>query len=283
MTKSLINAIKTRQLALQTIPLLVKSETGSQLSFAIVEDESDQEIYEKFFSLQFVRVFTSAVTVSTTGGGNKKVIEITLELNSLMSHIPVFGIIDADYTRFSPSYTQSPNIFRTDARDIEMMMFQCPFVHNELKLVLTTFSEFYHLSVDIAREIGFYRMFNDILHLGFNFKKFLSLSKLVDPQTRSISTENLLTFKHAFFSSVTDSNIEEFESFRRCHEVIETFEICRGHDVISLLGFFLKNSLSQKELRLHLAVYYDYSSFSRTQLHNELVDWGLRRGRNLFA
>ena len=181
MIKSLKSVIEPKKLALQTIPLLAKSDRGCQMTYVIVESEYDQLIYAKFFDLQKVHIFTSSMSEKNFQESCTCVEDI-VSLITQNSNVTLMGIRDADYTTFDTTYSLPLNIFRTDARDIEMMMFDCGEVRTELNK-LNEFDDYFSKSLSIAREIGFYRIVNDVHRRGFSFKKNLKYDKLLDSRT----------------------------------------------------------------------------------------------------
>ena len=131
--QSLQTLVTPQSLALQTIPLLVRTVKGSLLSYVIVESEYDQLIYNKFFDLQQVHIFTSSMIEKNYQESCTCVENIVSQITQTIKNVAVLGIRDADYTAFNSTYSLPENIFTTDARDIEMMMFECTEVKSELK------------------------------------------------------------------------------------------------------------------------------------------------------
>lgn len=82
MTTSLKKSVIPEKLALLTIPLIMQTSLGSNMSFVIVEDEFDREVYYKFFDFRLVQIYTSSLSEENTSGGNKNVIRIVTELCS---------------------------------------------------------------------------------------------------------------------------------------------------------------------------------------------------------
>jgi hypothetical protein len=282
MTASLKNTIKTDELALQTIPLMVKSETGRLMSFAIVEDEYDRDIFYKFFNHRTVRIFISCKSAYNHSRGNNNVKEIVQLLSEEHSNIPVLGIIDADYSRFIPTYHLPENIFRTDCRDIEMMMFQCQTVHRYLNQAISQFNHFYTRALAIARQIGYVRIANDVYQLKYSFKKNLKFSKILQSHTGELNQLAFNSFVNTFLNTADEFTADEFNQCKNRWQNNSDSEICRGHDMLTLLANFLRNKTTKREIELGLAVYYQQSTFEQTQLFTDLFQWGLTRNKQLF-
>lgn len=270
------------RLALQTIPLLVSTAKGSQLTYIIVESEYDQSVYNKFFDLQQVHIFTSSMVEKNYQESCTCVEEIVYQITQSIQNVTLLGIRDADYTAFNSTYTLPENIFRTDARDIEMMMFECIEVKRELKKMVEYFDDFYTKSLTIARPIGFFRMVNDKHHLGFSFKKNLKYDQLLDSHTGDLVPGAIESFVNTFFVAVSNYTVYDFETFKIAHQTTNDNAICRGHDVMTLLANYLKNKITKKEIELALAVYYDFTSFQSTTLYADISRWGNGRNKVLF-
>jgi len=282
MIQSLQSLILPGQLALQTIPLLVRTAKGSQTTYIIVESEYDQLVYNKFINLQKVHIFTSSMIEKNYQESCTCVEDIVYQVTQTIKHVAVLGIRDADYTPFNSSYSLPGNIFRTDARDIEMMMFECTEVKRELKKMVVDFDDYYNKSLTIARPIGFFRMLNDVHQLGFSFKKNLKYDQLLESHSGDLAPGAINSFANTFFCTVINYTINDFETFKIAHQAINDSEICRGHDVISLLGNYLRNRITKKEIELTLAVYYAFTSFQSTALYSQINQWGVDRNKDLF-
>ena len=282
MIQSLQAIVVPGSLALQTIPLLVRTVKGSQLTYVIVESEYDQLIYNKFLDLQRVHIFTSSMVEKNYQESCTCVEDIVYRINQSIENVAVLGIRDADYTTFNNTYSLPENIFRTDARDIEMMMFECTHVKWELKKMVVDFDDFYNKSLTIARPIGLFRMVNDTQHLGFSFKKNLKYDQLLESHTGDLVPGAINSFANTFCVAIYNYTINDFETFEITHQTTNDRAICRGHDVITLLANYLKNRITKKEIELTLAVYYAFTSFQSTALYADISLWGVERNKVLF-
>src|SRR5574344_2841197 len=123
MSRSLNNFLTEEEYALITIPLASNSPLGRKTVWIIVEDDYDKAIYSKFFTKN-CHIFNSQKSETDLSRSCLNVEKIVKEINCILSDTLIFGIRDADYTRFDSTYSLPDNIFRTDYRDIEMMMFE---------------------------------------------------------------------------------------------------------------------------------------------------------------
>ena len=281
MIQSLQSLIAPGSLALQTIPLMVRTVRGKQLTFVIVESEYDQLVYNKFFNLQLVHIFTSSMVEKNYQESCTCVEAIVYQITQSIPDVALLGIRDVDYTAFNSTYSLKANIFSTDARDIEMMMFGCSEVKMEFNKI-TGFDTYFTKSVSIAREIGFYRLINDVQNLGFSFKANLKFSEWLDARTGDLLPEALTNFEQIFLNANTTLSADNFRAFKITYHTVADNNICRGHDVITLLANYLKNRITKKEIELTLAVYYAFGSFQCTALYNNIYKWGVNRDKVLF-
>lgn len=282
MTTSLKKSVIPEKLALLTIPLIMQTSLGSNMSFVIVEDEFDREVYYKFFDFRLVQIYTSSLSEENTSGGNKNVIRIVTELCSRIKNIPVLGIIDADYTRFNPAFSISGNIFRTDSRDIEMMMFQCPQVHYFLNIEFGNFHDYYLRSIVTAKQLGYIRLANDVHKLRFNFKRYLKFNRILNSQTGDLDIQSFEEFTNLFFANISNYSQTDFDQLLSQYTDIPDDQLCRGHDVLTLLANYLKNRTRKQEIHLYLAFYYSRNTFSQTRLFSNLRIWSQSNNRQLF-
>ena len=169
----------------------------------------------------------------------------------------------------------------TDARDIEMLMFQCPLVLGELRK-LTNFDLNFQIAQDIARQIGIIRIANDKNHLGFSFKTYLKFDLLLDARTAGIIPGSIQNLEIKFLSHVSGFTDSDLTNLKSSITPYNHSIICRGHDVITLLATKYKNIISKKELELTLAVYYDITTFRSTSLYQQLQNWAEAHHKMLF-
>lgn len=271
MLDSLENIIQPDQYALQTIPLAVLSPIGQSIVWIIVEDEYDKKVYKKFFTKDN-RIFTSIKSETDTSRGWKNVEEIVAKIKT-STNAYIFGIRDADYTRFNNSYTSPENVFCTDARDIEMMMFECNDVKKEFSHKYKDYINIYNLSISISKKIGFYRAFNYIYGLGFNFKKKLKFDFLRN--INNIDDLNVVNdyLSKRFANNIDGFSINDFTAFKQSNTSKESYVLCRGHDVISILATLLPEQVKKENLGNDLINYYSSSCFFSSALFRDIKSW----------
>lgn len=212
MSRSLNNFLTEEEYALITIPLASNSPLGRKTVWIIVEDDYDKAIYSKFFTKN-CHIFNSQKSETDLSRSCLNVEKIVKEINCILSDTLIFGIRDADYTRFDSTYSLPDNIFCTDYRDIEMMMFECEEVKAFFCSQYHNYTASYITSLSYAKEIGYFRIFNDVFHLGFNFKRKLKFDFLdrIDRYSHEQLNNDLAQL---FISDCSDFSVNDFNDFR---------------------------------------------------------------------
>lgn len=280
MPDSLENIIQADKYALQTIPLAVSSPIGQSIVWIIVEDEYDKLVYQKFFTANN-HIFTSIKSTTDSSRGYKNVEEIVDQI-STTTNAYIFGIRDADYTSFNPSYIPKDNVFLTDARDIEMMMFECDDVKKEFCDKYNDYTNIYKLSISISKEIGFYRAFNDVNEVGFSFKKKLKFDFLRDINNRDDLKVVIDYLSELFSQNVVGYSTDDFSTFKHSNSSKQSFILCQGHDVIRILATLLPQQIKKESLENDLVTYYSSSCFSSSALFRDIKSWCLKQDKIIW-
>lgn len=280
MPDSLENIIQADKYALQTIPLAVSSPIGQSIVWIIVEDEYDKLVYQKFFTANN-HIFTSIKSTTDSSRGYKNVEEIVDQI-STTTNAYIFGIRDADYTSFNPSYIPKDNVFLTDARDIEMMMFECDEVKKEFCDKYNDYTNIYKLSISISKEIGFYRAFNDVNEVGFSFKKKLKFDFLRDINNRDDLKVVIDYLSELFSQNVVGYSTDDFSTFKHSNSSKQSFILCQGHDVIRILATLLPQQIKKESLENDLVTYYSSSCFSSSALFRDIESWCIKQNKILW-
>lgn len=280
MPDSLENIIQADKYALQTIPLAVSSPIGQSIVWIIVEDEYDKLVYQKFFTANN-HIFTSIKSTTDSSRGYKNVEEIVDQI-STTTNAYIFGIRDADYTSFNPSYIPKDNVFLTDARDIEMMMFECDDVKKEFCDKYNDYTNIYKLSISISKEIGFYRAFNDVNEVGFSFKKKLKFDFLRDINNRDDLKVVIDYLSELFSQNVVGYSTDDFSTFKQSNSSKQSFILCRGHDVIRILATLLPQQIKKESLENDLVNHYSSSCFSSSALFRDIKSWCIKQNKIIW-
>ncbi|MDE6769859.1 MAG: DUF4435 domain-containing protein, partial [Muribaculaceae bacterium] len=242
----------------------------------------DQSVYERLFNLSNVCVLPSEDQEGRKSCHNVE--RIVSELYTEENNPKVLGIRDKDYTVFNTTYQKPNNIFLTDDRDLEMMLFKAPSVVTGLGMWHSDFSINVIESINICRYIGYLRIYNELNQCDCKFQRSLTKISLVwDYDTQAVIHDYKLNLfakfqqsskkpvtKEALQSFIAEINLENFSSY----------EICQGHDVCRLLRAMMKSPPYNEQKRLFDKMVNSYSQtdFHRTQLYDDIINWFHQRG-----
>lgn len=255
--------------------------------FLLVEGRSDQKLFVKFTDFE-----QTQVVICRT---RNEVIAAIEELNR-SNCSGVVGIIDADFDRVEARRPPADNIFFTDAHDAELMMTSCGAT---IQAVLAEFSSPAKLEqwlsthntgpvthlVTEGSKIGALLLYSLRTHASLDFGCFknpLRYADFVEEDDLRIDVNNLIQHvlnrsgrPHAPVQPIRDALQAIFA------EEHSVFELCRGHDLMNLLGFSLRSCIGScqqadvagHKLEGYLRVAYSLESFSRTRLWENLSEW----------
>lgn len=275
MSRSLNNFLTEEEYALITIPLASNSPLGRKTVWIIVEDDYDKAIYSKFFTKN-CHIFNSQKSETDLSRSCLNVEKIVKEINCILSDTLIFAIRDADYTRFDSTYSLPDNIFCTDYRDIEMMMFECEEVKAFFCSQYHNYTASYNTSLSYAKEIGYLRIYNDINDLRFSFKKKLKFDFLdrIDRYSHEQLKNDLVQL---FISDCSKFSANDFNDFLYTIYENKDFEICRGHDVVRVIISIIKEdypqNLSKETINNNLKDNYSQTSFYSSTLFSDIKAW----------
>ena len=288
--KSLRDAVVSREpvYTKSVIKAGLRTEKGLKSVWVIVEDTDDIRVYEKFFCKDYLRILPSA---NETGHKGCEYVEsIVAEIISEENFRRIFGIRDADYTKYETERHIFPEaIFVTDRRDIEMMMLSAPSVRSGLEKWNGNIPAVWEKAEPILRKMGYLRICNHLRSLGCNFKRKVKVSKLWNEASHSITPEweNFLmelflqnchvpfTAKE-FYDMVDGLNLKAESSY----------DICQGHDTVRLLQYMLINtqagSFNEARIMTTMIRSYTLEDFRMTELYKKISQWSAEQNVSIL-
>lgn len=284
---SLRTTVKYPEFTKDSIKAAMKSDMGQRTVWCVVEAPDDIAVYKNFLS--------SSVTLQPSDidgkRGCRNVESIVSDLYGEFTDIKLFGIRDADYTRYT-SYVLPANVFLTDARDIEMMMVSSDSVSSTLPE--HALSKKIVAAAETARYLGYLRIFNEVFQTSCSFRNKVAKTSLMWCEQTCCVEEDYASRQFAAFKEECDSNpacpievtesaIEDFIAEREL-EAEPYYNVCRGHDVVKLLSRMLSGTCYSDHIRLerHIVQSYDIADFERTQLYSSIATWADGRGLDVF-
>lgn len=260
----------------------------------IVEGESDRKF---FFSV--IKGNNLATIYPAYGAEN--VIElmdkIHVENQTALKPIMAFGVIDLDYRIPLNKLPNNPNIFISDYRDLEVMMFSSPALGNVLSELgshkkISNFGGENAIrthTLNIGKKVGEVRYLSQSTGRNISFK-YLNYEKFLD--------ESLNYLTEQFINHINGSQVDTIEKVkpsclnlatqvtqaaldgRGSRYFTNDFFICRGHDLLTILSIGLKklwgtkktSEVSREILESYFRVsYIEY--FKTTVLYTSIKNW----------
>ena len=197
-------------------------------------------------------------------------------------------IHDADFLRLNGvDLTADPNVFYTDAHDVEMMMMKHPDVRKD---ICDTFEvkgdrkRFYEKVFGDLYYLSYFKWFNNKESRGYAFDP---LSKVQQSQAKLSDLDWIEGKLHACAESrwVAKDNprpfkpikTDEIKEFIRENSPVDPYEITTGHDFYNRLCLHIKNETpyarDEEGLKDTVVTSYDCSKFETTSLYQALNDW----------
>ena len=198
----------------------------------------------------------------------------------------IIGIRDADYTPWMPGYTCPQNVFRTEERDMEMLLLRSEKVRADLDKVKPGASakcEWIINNIGVPR--GRMRLLNDVLDLQCSFTENAKISNLWDgnilrPDWSTYIVTNFVSNCAGRYRS-RNFNASDYHtelSVRHLSDV-EWYKICQGHDVMHALMYELNDShVDVDEIVNQMRKSYRVSDFHATRLYDDLRQFANGRG-----
>jgi len=260
-------------------------------SFLVVEGVTDGRLYGKFIDKEGCEIVV-AHSKDNVKGAVKNVFQRRSEKK-------VIGIVDTDIDRLKNIEENGP-LFSTDRRDSETVMIES----EALDYVLDEYA-------DRDRMDAFVNRFGDVrdaltgscYHLGLLM--YVSDAKdyglcFKEPDFPSfVDKKSLRTDKDAMIDSVMENSPNSRAGKKEITEKLEKaikeehdpWDVCRGHDMISVLALALRETFGSYNCRYikpgevsgALRLAYDKGTFRRTRLFGNTSEWCSANKMNVWS
>ena len=213
----------------------------------------------------------------------------------------IIGIVDMDYTSFRKSPIEQPdNIFTTDKRDIEMMMWSIEAVSSAMVTYLSTVpkdetrrldSTKLDMTMQISRYMGSIHIsdawhdlcckheFQNMLYWDFSTHDFKAdwesnIFQYFVNQCARMSTPT------AFTQNMLDESNDQFDV-----KHLDFCNVARGHDFLTILSHVMidTNTYSEENLTDMMISYLTPEIFRSTSLWQSINEWQTREGYSVAA
>lgn len=247
-------------------------------TFLIVEGGDDGRLYGNFVDHKNCRIIIAQ--------GRDNAIQ-ALSILEKDSFAGVLALVDADFWIVEKTSLPSPNLIITDTHDLETMIIKSPALD---KIV----SEFGHagkleklnrnvrsILLEKCVVIGCLRLINARSNLTLDFKN-LSFNKFIDSSTLNVNVSELIrilkarSLSPALSESMLRQQIRDIEN-----ENYDPWQICCGHDLVSLLSIGLSKlfgstnarDIQVEPLEKSLRLAYESAYFVTTGVYKKLIKW----------
>ena len=252
-------------------------------TFLIVEGQTaDLRVYKRLIDPEQVQV---------TPAHNKDNALAALALLENTNFLGVVAIVDADFWRLEGVEPASPNLFITDTHDLETMLLDSPSLDKLLdefgsEQKIARFTENNKMGVRqalliAAIPIGYLRWASQQDDLSLRFEG-INFSEFIDRETLHLDVSKLI---QEVKNKSRRQNLNENDLRNKIDELTDSkhnsWDICCGHDLVSILSFGLYRVLGSNQrrevepevLEKFLRAGYESTYFLSTQLYQSLRGW----------
>ena len=259
------------------------TRTQFQGSFLIVEGQTaDFRVYKRLVDPKQAKIIPAH---------NKDKALAALKILENADFDGVVAIVDADFWRLEGIEPTSPNLFMTDTHDLETMLLESPSLGKLLdefgsEKKITNFTannkmEVRQALLTAAGPIGYLRWVSQRNNLSLTFEGII-FSRFIDRDTLHIDISKLIrevknkSRRHDLNESDLQDKIDELTDPQH-----NSWDICCGHDLVSILSFGLYRVLGSNQrrevepevLEKFLRTGYESADFLSTQLYQSLRGW----------
>ena len=266
---------KGRESSVTRIRQLFQDSSIKNKVIIIVEGPTDVEIYKPLFLQTEVYIHTLSIRFhdyvlqSLYGDYSTKLISVK----------------DADFCWVNGLTPTAPNMFITDAHDLETMMINSGALAN-LSAVYPGLLD----NLDALALCGVLVDYSYMKWYNYNNHTKLAFDKL---STINLYETGLLSNCQLLFSEVCNHSpshialFDDFNSFRISHMCPDIMCITNGHDLMDCIYFEMQKkkcgNLSKRKVLKTFYSGYSIQLFKTTNLFSSIADWAINNNRNLFV
>ena len=212
-------------------------------SFIVVEGITDLRLYSKFIDPDLCSIIIA---------DSKQNVRTCIEACNEEGVNGIIGIIDADFSRLEEKSREIPNLFMTDAHDLECMLLNSP-AYEDIVTEYVNINKYARFEgrkqeklrpilLRNAAAIGYLRWYSLQENLGFNFS-LLDFNLFVNSHSLEVALEDLVKQVLIRSRKINSFNIEQLvmklEEFLQQEE--DLWQVCCGHDLIEILAIGFVN------------------------------------------
>lgn len=262
---------------------MMSSKIAAGRVIILVESGDDKRAYDPLFISSAVLI-QPAPEEGTRGCGFVE--SVTEAILAQKTAAWIFGIRDADYTPWMPGYTCPRNVFRTEERDMEMMLLRSEKVREDLDAVKQGATAILERVVrDICVPRGKMRLLNDVLDLQCSFSDNVKISSLwVNNRLRPdwstyMQTNFVRNCVGRYHNRRFNARDYQTEVSVKHLDEVPYYKICHGHDVMRALMYECADSRVVVDGFMEKMVKsYRVSDFHATTLYEDLHQFSHKNG-----
>ena len=252
-------------------------------SFIVVEGVTDLRLYSKFIDPNLCSIIIA---------DSKQNVKACIEACNKEDVGGIIGIVDADFNRVDEEIGEMPNLYMTDAHDLECMLLNSPAYEDIITeyVNVNKYARFEGRKQEKVRQtllrnaaaIGYLRWYSLQENLGLNFS-LLDFNLFVDQDTLEIDLKVLI--QQVLVRSRKINAYEVNYLVAKLRELLDQdedlWQICCGHDLIEILslgfvnifGDYNAKNLFAGQLEGSFRLAYTKSYFEMTMLYKNLMEW----------
>ncbi len=230
--------------------------------FCLVEGSFDKHIYENRLNQAMIEV---KIATDDNLQHNRDSVEYLVEdLYKLRPKGRFIGIRDKDYMALLGCEIKD-NIYTTDNRDLEMTIFASPsFLSSDASL-----REYLEEVCPLCLHLAYIRIFAESKNLRNKVNDKMSITLTYNQQTRKYVENAKDCLTRTYFEKVDNlSNEIDLNKFIADNQLTgySYYDLCRGHDVVGLMGWVHGNQYHQSEMEKKMELHYSSEDFYATNL-----------------
>lgn len=242
--------------------------------FCLVEGEFDEQVYKRHLNTHDVEV--RIATDDANKSGCKKVELFVSDIRSMFPNARVIGIRDKDYNTILGKPLPD-GVYYTDCRDLEMLI-----------LASTSYAAFdstivYKLNevFPYCRHLAYLRIHNEVAGRICRINSKVTISQVYDSVHKQFYVDWKSRLNDNYISHTNRAvTLEEIENNCKKYNLrlLAATDICRGHDVISLLGIRYGLQYHRAQMETNMLEHYSSSEFYSTRLFGQIFRYCKRFG-----
>lgn len=229
---SLRTASITQQTAKRYIELCLKSHKSKKV-FCLVEGNLDYDIYQNRLNKSEIEVVIAVGENQKAGYAN--VMQYVQELRGNLPEVRVIGIRDKDYSILL-GQIYPDGVYHTDYRDIEMTILSSPSLMASDSSLMEKMTQV----IPYCRYLSYLRIFNESHGWMCNINAKVKIASVYDDSSHQYYADWQNRLDSCFIANSDSAYLkEDIDNYIYTQNLdsLDYRDICRGHDIISLLGY----------------------------------------------